>query len=233
MLPVAILAGGLATRLGPLAQETPKALIEVAGRPFLAWQLEMLSREGVERVVLCLKHLGEMIRDFVGNGSAFGLNVTYSHDGEQPLGTGGALRKALPLLGEQFFVMYGDSYLTVDLKAVERAFHKEGSPALMVVLRNDNRWDKSNVWFDGRRIVAYRKRDPQPEMKYIDYGVGVLSAKLFDDPSLGDAFDLADLYERLAARRELGCYVATKRFYEIGSIEGLREANLVLGGKLK
>jgi|SRR5882672_2588895 len=227
MLPVAILAGGLATRLGPLTQTTPKALLEVGGRPFIAWQLEMLAREGVERVVLCIKHLGSRIRDFVGDGRTFGLEVEYSEDGDRLLGTGGALRAALFLLGKEFFVMYGDSYLTINLARVEEAFRAQRKAALMAVLRNEDRWDKSNVWLERGRIRAYSKKSLRPEMRHIDYGLGVLTAGLFERAGLAEAFDLSDLYEVLAAEGNLGCYEATDRFYEIGSFDGLREANAI------
>ncbi|CAN5495515.1 N/A [soil metagenome] len=230
MLPVAILAGGLATRMGDHTRQTPKAMLDIAGRPFIAWQLEMLAREGVERVVMCVKHLADQIRDFVGDGSAFGLQVLWSEDGDRLLGTGGALRQALPLLGESFFVTYGDSYLTLDLGAVERTFVEQRVPALMTVFRNEDRWDKSNVQVQEGRVVLYSKTRRTAEMKYIDYGMGVLTAPLFDDDRLGEAFDVARLYEELSEQGRLGCYEATTRFYEIGSVAGWRETSAVLGG---
>lgn len=228
MFPVAILAGGLATRLGDLTRTSPKALIEVAGRPFIAWQLDMLAREGVDRVVLCVKHLGGQIEAFVGDGSEFGLEVRYSMDGERLLGTGGALRQARPLLGDAFFVMYGDSYLTIDMKRVEAAFLEQGLPALMTVMKNENRWDRSNVWLESGRLKMYSKKIRRPEMQYIDYGLGVLTGPLFDDPSLGEAFDLAEIYERLSLDRRLGHFEATTRFYEVGSVSGIEETRAFL-----
>jgi len=148
---VAILAGGQATRLRPLTQHIPKALVEVAGRPFIDHQLALLRRHGARRVVICAGYLGEMIRDHVGDGRAFGLDVAYSFDGPSPagvgrlLGTAGALVKALPQLGPAFFVLYGDSYLPCDYGAVQRAFLASGRPALMTVYRNEGQWDSSNV----------------------------------------------------------------------------------------
>jgi NDP-sugar pyrophosphorylase family protein len=149
MLPIAILAGGLATRLRPITETIPKALIEVAGEPFLAHQLRLLRRYGFERVVLCVGYLGEMIQAFAGNGAAFGLRVEYAFDGPQLLGTGGALRRALPLLGERFAVIYGDSYLPCDYQAALAAFDDSGKLGLMSVYRNEGRWDTSNVEFTG------------------------------------------------------------------------------------
>src|ERR1700738_114982 len=139
MLPVAILAGGTATRLQPISHSIPKSLVAVAGEPFVAHQLRLLQRERVQRVVLCIGHLGQMIRDFVGDGGRFGLNVTYSFDGSRLMGTGGALRKALPLLADPFFVLYGDSYLDIAFEPVIRAFRQSGAPVLMAVFRNEGR----------------------------------------------------------------------------------------------
>ena len=132
-LPVAILAGGLSTRLRPITENIPKALVDVAGKPFIARQLEYLRRQGITRVVLCLGHLGEQVEALVGDGAAFGLDVGYSWDGPRLLGTGGALKRALPLLGGQFFVFYGDSYLQIDFRAVERGFFASGKPGSSAV----------------------------------------------------------------------------------------------------
>src|SRR5581483_177601 len=145
MLPVAILAGGLATRLRPVTASVPKALLPVAGRPFIAWQLELLAQQGVDQVILCLGFLGEQIQAVVGDGSGFGLGIRYSFDGDQPRGTGGALRHALPSLGEAFFVLYGDSYLPCSFARIQAAYLATQAPALMTVLRNQDCWDKSNV----------------------------------------------------------------------------------------
>src|SRR3954470_13801070 len=172
--PVAILAGGLATRLGPVTEKIPKALLSVAGQPFLAHQLQLLSKAGLRRVVLCVGHHGEMIEEEFGDGSGFGLEVQYSFDGPELLGTGGALKKALPLLGKQFLVLYGDSYLPIDYAEPIRAMEASGKLGLMTVYRNDNRWDPSNVYFSEGEIRAYNKKEISPEMRHIDYGLGVL-----------------------------------------------------------
>jgi NDP-sugar pyrophosphorylase family protein len=162
--PVAILAGGRATRLLPLTQDLPKALVPVAGEPFISHQLKLLRREGIDRVVLCLGHLGERVQDYVVDGRGFDLAVDYSFDGEQPLGTGGALKRAIPLLGDSFFVLYGDSYLDIAYSEPLAIFRKSGAGALMTVLRNEGRWDRSNVRFDGDRVLCYDKKDPTPDM---------------------------------------------------------------------
>jgi NDP-sugar pyrophosphorylase family protein len=230
--PVAILAGGLATRMRPITERIPKALIEVAGRPFIEHQLVLLQREGVERVVLCVGFLGEMIEALIGDGSRYGLSVSYSFDGERLLGTGGALRRALPLLGPHFFVLYGDSYLDIAYPPVQAAYRDSALPALMTVFRNEGRWDTSNVLFDGKRVVRYDKRQPTPDMKFIDYGLGVLSADLLE-AAKDETFDLSDLYATLAAEGRLAGFEETQRFYEIGTPSGLAEADGHLRGKVQ
>ena len=228
MLPVAILAGGLATRMRPLTATMPKALIEVAGKPFVEWQLEYLARQGVRRVVFCTGYLGEQIEATVGDGRKFGIEVTFSRDGLVLLGTGGAIRQALPQLGDQFFVLYGDSFLPVDFKAVEASFHAGGLPALMTVLRNQGQWDKSNVLFRDGKLLEYNKRMPGLGMEYIDFGLGVFSAEVFDDYPGDQVLDLADIYHDISVRGLLAGFEVHERFYEIGSQSGLRETEAFL-----
>lgn len=223
-LPVAILAGGLATRLRPITETIPKALVDVAGEPFILRQLRYLRDQGVGRVVLCVGYLGEQVRDVVGDGSACGLSVSYSQDWPKLLGTGGALKQALPLLDSQFLVLYGDSFLPIDFAAVEEGFLRSGKPALMTVQGNGNQWDKSNVLFVDDVIVEYNKRAPTPDMKHIDYGLGGLSADVLTTDSGDEAFDLADVYHRLSVTGQLAGFEVQERFYEIGSHKGLAEA---------
>jgi NDP-sugar pyrophosphorylase family protein len=216
---VAILAGGLGTRLYPITQRIPKALVEIRGEPFLAHQLRLLRARGIRRVVLCLGHQGEQIREFAGGGRQFGLEIEYSWDGPVLRGTAGALRQALPLLGEEFFVLYGDSYLPCAYVDVAEAFHRAGKPALMAVFRNEGNWDTSNVEFTGGRILAYDKKDRTPRMRHIDYGLGVFHRSAFG----GEQTDLADLYHDLLGRGELAACEVSERFYEVGSPEGIRD----------
>jgi MurNAc alpha-1-phosphate uridylyltransferase len=223
MLPVAILAGGLATRLRPITKTIPKALVEIAGKPFIVWQLEYLRDQGIDRVVICVGHLGEMIQKVVRTGEQFKMQIRYSPDGTTLLGTGGALRKALPMLDRQFFVLYGDSFLPVDFSVVQAAYVASGQEALMTVLKNGDRWDKSNVLFDTGRLVEYDKRNPRLEMNHIDYGLGVVSATLLAGYPLDHPFDLADLYQTLSKQGRLAGHEVTERFYEIGSHSGLKE----------
>lgn len=220
MLPVAILAGGLGTRLWPLTATTPKALLPIRGEPFIAHQLRLLRNRGIERVVLCVGYLGEQIRDFVGKGDAFGLAVNYSCDGSEPLGTAGALRRAIPKLADNFFVIYGDSYLPCDYQAAENAFLESGKKALMTVFRNDGQWDTSNVEFSEGRIVAYDKRHRNPRMRYIDYGLGALHSSVFTQPAQIPS-DLSLIYEGLLSNGELAAAEVKERFYEAGSLDGI------------
>ena len=223
MLPVAILAGGLATRLRPLTTTIPKSLVEINGEPFLWHQLRLLRANGIQSVVLCLGYLGEMVRESVGDGGAFGLHIEYSFDGPVLLGTAGALKRALPLLGHSFFVLYGDSYLPCDWAAVGRAFAESGKSGLMTVCLNNNQWDTSNVEFEGGRIVAYNKKLRTPRMRHIDYGLGVLRATAFTRVPDGEPADLAALYQQLLGEGELAAYEVPGRFYEIGSFDGIQE----------
>ena len=228
MLPVAILAGGLATRLRPLTETIPKSLVEINGEPFLWHQLRLLRANGIRRVVLCLSHLGEQVRDSVGEGGAFGLDIHYSLDGPTLLGTAGALKRAEPLLGGSFFVLYGDSYLPICWAAVERAFLASGKAGLMTVYRNEGQWDTSNVEFVDGRILAYNKKLRTARMRHIDYGLGVLHADALARVPDGQACDLATLYQELLAAGQLAAFEAPHRFYEIGSFPGIEELSSYL-----
>ena len=229
--PVAILAGGLATRLRPATDKTPKALLSVAGEPFLVHQLRLLHSEGFRNIVICVGYRGETVQAKIGDGNALGLHIDYSFDGPTLLGTGGALKRALPKLSEKFLVIYGDSYMPVDYAAIVRAFVASGKPALMTVFENEGRWDASNLWFEHGEIRSYNKKLRTPEMRHIDYGIAVLSAAVFA-PFPNDApFDLADVYSCLIAAKQMAAYEVKQRFYEIGSAGGLAELDSLLRNK--
>jgi N-acetyl-alpha-D-muramate 1-phosphate uridylyltransferase len=229
--PVAILAGGLATRLRPLTETIPKSLIEVNGELFVVHQLRLLKQSGLSQVVICAGYLGEMIEQYVGDGAAFGLAVQYSFDGDQLLGTGGALRRARPLLGESFHVIYGDSYLLCDYLAVQEAFARSGREALMTVYHNQGLYDTSNVEYVGGEIVAYDKKHRTERMKHIDYGLGILKASTLDAVPEGQPYGLAELYAELLSRGQLAAYEVGVRFYEIGSMAGLEETREFLSNR--
>jgi NDP-sugar pyrophosphorylase family protein len=218
----------------PLTDRLPKALLPVLGRPFADWQLELLARQGIERVVCCAGHLGGLLRAHVGDGARFGLRVAWSDDGPRPLGTAGAIRLALDrgLLDEAFLVLYGDSYLPIDVAEVEAAWRRSAGPALMTVLRNEGRWDRSNCVYRDGRVVLYDKRaGERPELRWIDYGLSVLSRAAVAERVLsGCAADLADLLHELSVSGELAGLEVRQRFYEAGSPRGLRELEAFLEG---
>lgn len=224
--PVCVLAGGHGSRLGERVASTPKPLLEVAGRPFLDWQLELLARHGARRAVLCVGYLGERIEHELGH-ARHGIELVYRQDPPDLAGTAGAIRGALDALGEAFLVLYGDTYLRIDYADVWRAFLDSGSPALMTVIENAGRWDRSNARFAGG-LVGYDKQAPAPDMRWIDYGLGCLRAEALD-VAPGEP-DLAGVYAELSRRGELAGYEATERFYEIGTPEGLAETEAFLGG---
>jgi NDP-sugar pyrophosphorylase family protein len=230
-VPLALLAGGLATRLGTIARNMPKALIDVAGKPFIDRQMELLHRNGIRHVIICLGHLGGQIRDHLGDGTKLGMQLEYSEDGPRPLGTGGAVRAALDRLGEIFWVMYGDSYLDIDYRAILSHFDRSGADALMTVLRNDNRWDRSNVQFSDGRLLRYDKAHPTADMNFIDYGAALLRRRAMADRPADQPFDLADLYSRLVAQGRMIGYEVTRRFYEIGTAAALEETRAYFQGR--
>jgi N-acetyl-alpha-D-muramate 1-phosphate uridylyltransferase len=226
--PVAILAGGLATRLRPATEKIPKALLNVAGEPFLLHQVRLLRSEGFRKIVLCVCHLGELIEAKIGDGKRLALQIDYSFDGPTLLGTGGALKRAIPKLGDRFLVIYGDSYMPVDYGAVVEAFVRSEKPALMTVFDNEGRWDTSNVWFEAGEIQRYDKKVRTPQMRHIDYGISVLTSEVFAGVPENAPFDLADLYSRLVSENQMAAYEVKQRFYEIGSAQGLAELDALL-----
>jgi NDP-sugar pyrophosphorylase family protein len=228
---VAILAGGLATRLRPITERVPKVLIPVAGQPFLAHQLALLRGQGITRAVLCLGHLGEMVQRDFGDGSAHGVRLEYSFDGPVLLGTGGALKRALPLLGDRFFVLYGDSYLPTDFRPVAEFFAHSGKLGLMTVYQNEGRYDTSNVVFGEGEIKVYDKKNKRPDMRHIDYGLSAFQASAFDDWPADRPFDLSDVMQRLVGQKQLAGFEVKERFYEIGSHAGLAELETLLSAQ--
>jgi len=229
-IPVGILAGGLATRLRPVTEKIPKSLVPVAGRPFLAHQLEMLHARGIRRVVLCIGFLGEMIQREFGN-EAFGIQLDYSFDGPKLLGTGGAIKLALPKLGEEFFILYGDSYLPLAYQPVADAFHRSGKLGLMTVYHNQGKYDTSNVVFRDGEIAVYDKKVRLQEMHHIDYGLSLFKASVFDAYASDQVFDLAEVMGRLVREKQLAGYEVPERFYEMGSPTGLAELEGLLKRK--
>jgi len=229
-----ILAGGLGTRMRPLTETIPKAMVPVLGVPFTAWQLQHLAGQGVGRIVYSIGYRGAMLRDHVGDGSRFGAEVTWVDDGPRPRGTGGALRLALEqgAIDDAFFVLYGDSYPPVDVSRVERAWRASDAPALMTVMRNEGRWDASNVVFAGGRVTVYDKSRPEElrsEMRWIDCGLSVLTRAVIEERiEPGASVDLAETFRRLSLSGDLAGMEVAERFYEAGSPVGLRDLEAYL-----
>jgi NDP-sugar pyrophosphorylase family protein len=224
---VVLLAGGLGTRMRPLTETVPKAMLEVAGEPFIAHQLRLLAARGIRDVVVCTGFLGEQIADFVGSGERFGLSVAFVPDGPALRGTGGAIQNAIPHLGPEFFVTYGDAYLDDDYQAIYAAYRTSGLEALLVVYKNMGEGDVSNASFDGSR-VRYDKRNPTADMPYIDWGLSLLRAETFRAYPEDGGLDLAEILADLSRRGQLAGYETRNRFHEIGSLQGLDESTAFL-----
>ena len=222
-IPLVLLCGGLATRLGDCARTVPKSLIEVAGEPFIFHQLRLLKREKIGRVVICAGHLGDQIQKEIQNGSQFGLDIGYSFDGEKLLGTGGAIKQALPLLSDVFWVMYGDSYLDTTFSPILNFFFAHQKKSLITIFKNENKWERSNIDWNGKEILKYNKKHPDPSMKYVDCGLGIMRKSAFSPWLDRMTFDLSDLQEDLVQEHEMLGHEVHQRFFEVGSIKGLEE----------
>lgn len=231
---IVILAGGLGTRLRAIDAQRPKALMPVAGRPFIDWQFELLKRNAITDVVLSVGHLGDQIIRHVGDGRNWGLRVRYAIEDPAHLrGTGGALVHAMDLLADEFLMMYGDSYLPIPFAPVIDAFFTSGQPALMTVFRNRGAWDKSNARIEGNRVVFYSKSAPPGAADWIDYGLLAFRRRVITRYATAHVpLDLAVVLDDLVRAGELAAYEAPQRFYEIGKPEGLLELERVLAGTI-
>ncbi len=219
---VAILAGGLATRLGDLTREKPKSMVEIQGKPFLEYQLYLLGKSGVKNVVLCIGHMGEQIERFFGNGMKYGVNIKYSLE-DKPLGTAGAIKEAEALLDDVFFTMYGDSFLCLDFGCVMSYFESQNKPALITVYKNYDRYDRSNVIIEGNLVKRYSKNEKAEDMVYIEYGANIFRKEALKMIPEKQHYSLDDLFPRLIEKNELLAFEVKERFYEIGSPQGLKE----------
>lgn len=228
LFPVVILAGGLATRLHPLTQTVPKSLITINGEVFINHQLRLLQRRGIKEVILCIGHFGDQIIDKIGDGKQFDLHITYVSDGSKLLGTAGAIKQALPHLPDNFFVLYGDSYLPCDYMPIQKHYLQCRKSALMTVFKNEGQWDNSNVEFKYGQVINYDKKNRTEQMHHIDYGLGIFNKNVFTPIPDNMEFDLALLYQTLVVQQELAAYEVKERFYEIGSLNGIKELELYL-----
>jgi N-acetyl-alpha-D-muramate 1-phosphate uridylyltransferase len=227
-----ILAGGLATRMRPLTLKLPKSMLQIKGRPFLEYQLELLKEYEIKDILLCVGYKGELIKDHFGDGRKFGVNLSYSFDGDKLLGTAGALKKTYKLLNENFFLMYGDSYLPYDYQEIERHFRNSVKLSLMVAYRNQNRFDKSNLLIQDGMIKLYDKTLQGENLEYIDAGLSILKKEVLNLVPEEEPYDLEELYRTLISEEEMSAFEVKQRFYQIGSFEGLEEfKNLVEKGE--
>ena len=224
---VVVLLGGLGSRLKDITKDVPKPMVDIHGKPFFFYQLLLMKWYGFQNFVFCVGYKGSMVEEFFKDGSSYGVSIKYSYDGEKLLGTGGAIRRALPFLNEDFLVIYGDSYMDVDYNEIiynySNAKSRHDKKGLMTVFRNNNRFDKSNVVFTQNELIAYDKHNTLPEMEYIDYGILVLNRSVIEGLPEGKFVDLSNIFTTLVEDRVMvGCEVRN-RFYEIGTPPSLEE----------
>ena len=235
MLPIVVLAGGLATRLRPVTETLPKSLIPINEIPFVLHQLALLQSKGFTEVHFCLGYLGHMVEELVIKSSFTSLlHITFSYDGDTLLGTGGAIKKILSMISSPFFITYGDSYLDINYQEVESFFNenrKNEMTGLMTVFGNQGKWDTSNVIFENNEIVLYSKKKKNERMQYIDYGAAILSKNVFESYNKGVIFDLADIYEQMSINNNLLGFKVSNRFYEVGSFTGIYDISNYLKQK--
>lgn len=220
-----ILVGGMATRLEPLSNRIPKSLIEVQGKPFIFYQLEQAKKRGINDVVLCIGNMGNEISNVIGNGDKFGLNIKYSDEGNNLLGTGGAINNAKHLLKDYFFVLYGDSWINADYKKMFNKFQLSENPAIIAVYKNKDKWDKSNIDVHNELVTTYKKNHENKKFNYIDYGLSILTKELFYNFDKDEKFDLGEVYSYLSKQKQLEAFEVYDRFYEIGSFQGINETS--------
>lgn len=228
---IAILAGGLGTRLYPITKTIPKNLIEFNGIPFVDYQLKLLKHNKISDVVFCIGNLSDQIENHVGNGSKYGLSVKYSYDGDTLVGTGGAIKKALPFLDDIFFVLYGDSYLPIDYQKPSSLMRSKNKLGLMTVFKNNNRWDTSNIIYKNHTVIEYNKHHPDERMEYIDYGLSLIRKSAFDLVPTNKKIDLSSIFETFVKDQQMLGFPVRQRFYEIGSFQGIENARQYFNSK--
>lgn len=224
-----ILAGGLATRLRPLTETIPKSMVLIDNKPFLQYQLELLKNSGITDVVLCVGYLHEQIENYFQDGKSFGVNIKYSREEKDLLGTAGALKKAANLLEEKFFIIYGDSYVFLNFQEILSYFNAHNELALMVIYKNQNKYDKSNVSLRENMVSRYDKGSRDNDMVYIDYGVSLLRKDILMLVPDGIFYSLEDVFKEIINQNSILAFEAKERFYEIGSFNGVKEfTNFIL-----
>jgi NDP-sugar pyrophosphorylase family protein len=224
-----IIAGGLGTRLGQLTLNQPKSMIQILGKPFIEYQFDLLTKGSVTDVVLCLGYQGKQIADYCGDGRKFGVNLRYSFE-DKPLDTAGAIKLAEPLLEEYFFTLYGDSYVFIDFKDMLSSIRKGNKIGAMSVFQNQDRFDKSNTAVVDGGVTFYSK-EQRANLKYIDYGVNLFRKEVLKLIPNGEPYSMGTLFNQLIGRQELLAYEVKKRFFEIGSVNGLTEFTEYVKGR--
>ncbi|HYC26605.1 MAG TPA: sugar phosphate nucleotidyltransferase [Nitrososphaerales archaeon] len=218
-----ILAGGLGTRLRPLTQDVPKAMVKVMGRPFLEYEVKLLKDNGVDDLVVCVGYLASAIQDHFGDGGKFGVEMRYSHDGPDLLGPAGALKQATPMLEDEFLVTYGDAFLVAPYAKIMDTLTSSECLGVMAVFRNENQFGRSDLEVKDGRVTRYDKTTQTPEMEWINFGVSALKKDALSTIRAGQPCGEEEFYGKLISANQLLAYPVAERFYEIGTPESLRE----------
>lgn len=220
---IVIICGGLATRLGNLAKKTPKSMMDINGKPFIEHQIEMLKKQNIKNIVLCTGHLSEKIESYLGDGKNFGVDIKYSYDGGKRLGPMGAVKNAESILEKDFFIMYGDSYIFVDFNKVYDFYKENNELVCMVVYKNKNKYDKSNLIVENNRVIGHKDLKVEGKIEYIDYGTSILNKKSLDFIPKDSFFSTEDFFKKMIKKNQLLAYEIKKRFYHIGNPKALEE----------
>ena len=223
MFSILIICGGLGTRLYPITKNLPKSLIEINNRPFIYWQLKYIEQQGFKDIHLCLGNMGEMVEEAVKKFKLINLNITFSYDGDKLLGTGGAIVNALSNVTDDLFIQYGDSYLPVNYKKIQNSYLSNDKKILMSIIKNNNKWDKSNVIYKDSKLLEYNKKNYSDNMEYIDYGLSIVSKTIFESYNQKETIDLADIFQKASINSQIIGYEVSEKFYEIGSKEGIKD----------
>lgn len=220
---IVIMAGGMGTRLRPLTYEIPKPMVVVGGKPYLYYQLKYLQKFGYTDVLILIGYLGHYIQDYFKDGDDLGLNISYSIENE-PLGTGGALKGAQSLLQEVFMLIYGDSFLPIDLKNLENSFNYSSMAGMVVVYDNRENTDvTSNIAVDAQdTILKYKKNSNDHDLNYVDAGISIFNKNVCDlIPDKKKKSLEEEIFPSLVEQRKLFAYITNQRFYDIGNIQRL------------
>ena len=217
---VVILAGGYGKRLGLLTKKKPKSLLTFNSKTFIFHQIKYFQKKGIKNFLILIGHDGEKIKKQISKYKFSYLNVDFSHDGKKNIGTGGALKKAKSKLFKNFFLIYGDTFPQINILKLKEAHLKKTSKFTMCIYRNNDKYDKSNIILKNKKISKYSKS--LTNAKYIDYGVSMLNKSIILS-SKKSSFDLKNIINQLLTKNLLNYFIVKKRFYEIGSFEGIKQ----------